>query len=291
MKYTIGNFEEYAVDFLDGTMSQEEEDAFRKFLEIHPKLKTELQDLEDISLPIFNVTFPSKDKLLQREYAAKRRLLLPNIRNIAAAILLLSIVSFLWVLSRTNDNVIVGEDHSQESIDFSEIESLYENEKTPEIESEPQEIVKANATREKAEIASQKEGEVKNEKPFFERKAVDFVEESALVENVKDEYAAIVLKEIVVPEDLNTTKLRTVVQVQKIETPNIYPAFSGQVVPPLPEEMILISAELNEKEGPTKVGKLLAKINLFPTGLVEEFLANNLRESLLPEYYSDIKSQ
>ena len=39
----------------------------------------------------------------------------------------------------------------------------------------------------------------------------------------------------------------------------------------------------------SKIGRLLAKANLIPTGLREEITESNLREKVIPESYMDLK--
>jgi len=57
------NYEEYILDFLEGTLEKSLHLAMLDFLEAHPEIKEELQNLEDIVLTPENDIFQNKEKL------------------------------------------------------------------------------------------------------------------------------------------------------------------------------------------------------------------------------------
>ena len=291
MKYTINNYEEHAIDFLDGAMSNEEVEEFRAFLELHPKIKSELHDIEVVSLPKYQVTFPLKKKLFQEEKLAKKRTLFFHLRNIAAAIILLLMITFFWTNQITKDNVVVSEMQLEKNVGSLITDSTTEVKMATKKQSDlvasssnvianklaDKKIVKTKIVQKGHQAPIDLKAEV-IEEPIF---AVDVTE--------KEDVTRLLLKDAENLEKPSRPEVRELSVIEPIQTTTIRPTFSGQIIPALPEEMILISSEVVEKEGPTKIGKLLAKISLIPEGILEEFSANNLRESLLPEYYSDLK--
>lgn len=63
MKYLINieNYEQYAMDFVDGQMAPELQEAFEQFLMAHPEIAIELEGLSDAVLESENTTAPSFD--------------------------------------------------------------------------------------------------------------------------------------------------------------------------------------------------------------------------------------
>ena len=62
-KINIDNYGAYWIDYLDGNINQEQEDALFAFLENNPEIAGDLIDPEDYELPLIEATFPGKANL------------------------------------------------------------------------------------------------------------------------------------------------------------------------------------------------------------------------------------
>ncbi|MBN2779171.1 MAG: hypothetical protein JXR36_16175 [Bacteroidales bacterium] len=60
----INNYEAYWVDYLDGVLNSDQEDALMSFLEENPNIAGSLIDVEDYKLPNLDAEYPEKTKLL-----------------------------------------------------------------------------------------------------------------------------------------------------------------------------------------------------------------------------------
>lgn len=102
MKFNINNYEEAALDFLDGNLDPNDERLFQDFLDQHPEVKMEVEGLEHIILvPDLTMQYPTKSELYRKETP----LMVPfwNFRRLAAAAAVLVLVSatglFIWKAS------------------------------------------------------------------------------------------------------------------------------------------------------------------------------------------------
>ena len=67
MKITIDNYEEWMVDYLDGTLSDANQKNFELFLNQHPEIQKEIEGLNDMVLEPLNILFTDKTSLLKNE--------------------------------------------------------------------------------------------------------------------------------------------------------------------------------------------------------------------------------
>ena len=63
MKINHNNYEAYLIDYLEGNLSAEQEKALQAFLDQHPELAAELEDMSLYQLKAPNLTFENKDAL------------------------------------------------------------------------------------------------------------------------------------------------------------------------------------------------------------------------------------
>ena len=103
MKITKQNYEEYAIDYIEGTLSKEDRVAFGHFLSCHPEIAAEIGALQEdlpVLYPDLSVRYEDKDRLKRR--ASIR----PWIRRIGrvAAILVLG----LWAFDRVRNTETEG---------------------------------------------------------------------------------------------------------------------------------------------------------------------------------------
>lgn len=107
------NYEEYALDFLEGNLSSEMKDAFQKFLDKNPEIKEEIQSLEIAPIgpeQLGEVPFFNRKEELYREAAVISMLKKPvqfKLWQVAAALIML--LSSVWVLNSyyTNSGEVI----------------------------------------------------------------------------------------------------------------------------------------------------------------------------------------
>ncbi|MDH3651994.1 MAG: hypothetical protein OEQ53_20070, partial [Saprospiraceae bacterium] len=96
MNYNIDNYEQFALDYLEGAMGDQESEEFEAFLLAHPDIYNELSQLRMVyAKPDLSVKYSRKDQLLKKSQAAQFSF--NRIYTIAAAILLL-IFSLVFLL-------------------------------------------------------------------------------------------------------------------------------------------------------------------------------------------------
>ncbi len=62
------NYENYAIDYLDGQLDPEEQRAMDTFLQAHPAIKQELAALATFEMPLFaDISYPDKSELKKQE--------------------------------------------------------------------------------------------------------------------------------------------------------------------------------------------------------------------------------
>lgn len=61
------NYEYYALDYLEGTLSAEDQASFEAFLERHPEVAAEIEGLDEVQLTPPVVPYPNASKLYRRE--------------------------------------------------------------------------------------------------------------------------------------------------------------------------------------------------------------------------------
>ncbi|MCW3807026.1 anti-sigma factor family protein [Plebeiibacterium marinum] len=67
MKITIDNYEEWMVDFLDGTLSEEDQKQFEQFLDENPHVKDEMDGLDELVLTPEPAFYDDKSSLIKTE--------------------------------------------------------------------------------------------------------------------------------------------------------------------------------------------------------------------------------
>ena len=278
-KYTIANYEEHAIDYLDGTMTPSERRDFQKFLDAYPDVRIDIEQMEGVRLPHYQISFPSKDKLL-KPVATRSRATVFYLHRIAAAILLLFLISVIWV----NREKAVQELATSETFVPHSPKEIMELEEATIVPTEEKNVKKAQlATAERMQRVNNRnkpEPLTKNE-ALFTDESVDGRPENPVIQ-----------------EDLPYTDDREEMKTSLVEAIEFTVIYIDHlelkpVIAYRPE--LKISENLNatmeemEKDGRFSIGKLLAKANLIPTGLSEEIAAGGLREKIIPESYSDTK--
>ena len=58
MKYTIDNYEEFAIDYLEDNLGKYDRQEFEAFLILHPEIKVTLEGFHLVTLPSFEAKLP-----------------------------------------------------------------------------------------------------------------------------------------------------------------------------------------------------------------------------------------
>ncbi|NND34178.1 MAG: hypothetical protein HKN76_16445 [Saprospiraceae bacterium] len=277
-KYTRENYEEYAVEYIEDSMSVEERTAFQRFLDRHPDLKLELEGMENVRLPQLELAFPNKQILLKN--TGGLRISITYWRRIAAAIVLLCFVSFLWIKK---------DEPAANLTQISEVELPYDlvKEEPVKLPDNASDLVSQGDSNPK----SIKESEASKEKNILRTVQSPGAEIPIPGEAANDEYNNLTYQEkpddmIRKDEEVIPENRFVVARVVLIEQRDLRPTYDDR--PALKIERSLdFDPEEMENEGRFKIGRLLARANLIPTGLTEEIAAGGLREKIIPESYSD----
>ncbi len=270
MKITIDNYEEFALDYLEGNLNTEEHQQFCLFLDQHPEIKESLENFEEIKLPGLSMAMPYKDKLYRSSPNVKR--LGFYFRSIAATLLLMVMVAVLWNSpgEKTKDIVQENKVNTTSEIEHKEIPVVTLKSEDKIVSENKADLVKNHPTKKehKAEIslitdiASLASPDLTNEK-------VELIEPE---KNYDD--AQLINLPV------------TVVFIDKIE---IRPIINYTYLIDQRPVFLTIDEEENKKESNFSIGKLLAKANLIPTGLQDEISGSTFREKIIPETYMDLK--
>lgn len=111
--FNIKNYEEFALDFLEGNLSEKDEVQFMAFLENHPDIQAEMDGLMDYRLERPALQFEDKKALYKNNTTRLPRL---GILSIAASIVLIAVSIFIFS-DRSTPTDIAGTDARDDSIE------------------------------------------------------------------------------------------------------------------------------------------------------------------------------
>jgi|GEM_PF-6932420 len=98
----INNYEQYALEYLDGELPPEIHLDFERFLEKHPEIQDQLDELYEMrTLPFLSFQYPNKQNLYKKEKSAGA-FWLPW--SIAASFLILVGVGLLYIMQNKRDS-------------------------------------------------------------------------------------------------------------------------------------------------------------------------------------------
>ena len=64
---TMGNYEGWLMRYADGALTREEREAVEAFLEQHPELREEMEDVAGVKVTPVVATLPGKERLLKKD--------------------------------------------------------------------------------------------------------------------------------------------------------------------------------------------------------------------------------
>lgn len=116
MTITKLNYEVYALDYLEGTLSKETQAAMDRFLMGHPEIAMELEAMKEVIplTPDRSIIFQQKERLLKKEKDTKVIFLRKwQLSAIAASIALLIGLTSLWQLNFGGQDTMADVNHPQ----------------------------------------------------------------------------------------------------------------------------------------------------------------------------------
>lgn len=271
MKYTINNYEEFALDYLEGNLDAEDRQEFEAFLILNPEIKESFDEFSLVTLPSFTPVLPDKSALYKKEPIGK---MFPiYLRAIAAAVLVL--ILFVFLINYKND-----ETNNQMANNHPEYQ--------PAVETPAQQEKVENTEKEKKEsLASAPEAETQSARIKTVEKPIKKLNISPTpAQNKESDIEELAMNFSIEPENQKQTILiQPIVLIEKI---NIIPTtqFNYQIEH---RPTYLIVEEEKREDTISKISKLLAKANLIPDGLREEIEDIDLKEKMIPESYVDLK--
>lgn len=277
MKYTINNYEEFALDYLEGTLSREDQAQYEAFLLLHPQIKESLEDFTIVTLPEYHPPMPDKTALYQRERPGKR--LLIYWRAIAAAVLVLLAFGLFY----NQRNAGQFREMAQVKPDIQEIpENPVQKIEIPVPTDQKDEIVKEESLASTGNSVPESTREILPARESVKKMNIS----PALLEAEKSE-----VKELAVDlsqydqKQTNPGRIQPVAFIEKIEIrPNIQINYQIEHRP-----AYLIIEEEKREDPISKFGRLLARANLIPDGLQQEMEDIEFKEKVIPESYIDLK--
>lgn len=96
---TIHTYESYALDYLEGNLSNDDKKAFEQFLADHPAIADEMKDLLDFTLEPSAMSMPNKDALKKPEQSSRL------LRYLPLLLLLFAVVGGLYMFWPTQPPV------------------------------------------------------------------------------------------------------------------------------------------------------------------------------------------
>ncbi len=281
MKYTIENYEEFALDYLEGNLNEEEMAEFKVFLLLHPEIHETLIQFDWVTLEADeSIFFPDKNRLLKENNPS--RFLSINSRRLLAVAAVMAFLITTWVLvvdDQNNTNqvevVTLPEGVKQEESDLAasakseDLAAVQEKSKAHSGGS----MGESTSVEETIRLDPVKVQSSKVRKP-------ETVEEADLVHIAPSDHESDVTK----PQIRHS---RIIFEVTYLETRDI-----AHVELPYPLENlalpeIILPDEDWERE-PGKLKKFLAKVNLVPFGL-EDLEDVAIKDKLIPETFSGPK--
>lgn len=300
MKFNKENYEEYALDYLEDTMSPEDRLQFESFLWRNPDIKAEFDDFQLIYLPEPNlsVKFPGRERLI-RPVTATIPLHARNNRgtwkkwSVAAAVLLLLGVTYFSITNdeNTSNNLVEVAPSATPDVQLDQNEIIDPNEPSnkevatvinPQVKSEGS----TNTINEK--ISNQKnklmnisetyaKGTGNSEGDVAALDPIEKIDEKTFIAESGEELAIDIVRDV--------RPIRDVVQVSTLPQRQVAPNTLEIGDRDLPMPILIIDEEPDEK---FRLGKFLAKANLLPRSL-GDIVGVGFKEKLVPESFQEIK--
>lgn len=272
MKITKENYEEFALDFIEGNLNAADQKQFEAFLDTNPAIRKSIDDFQLVVLPAFTPIMPNKSKLYRNNSKIKPILL--YIKSIAAVILVLILLSAVLIqIKKQPDKSLVQQQSEKQKMEDELPDKNIALEVKPEIKIDPTDDGLKTVTPKKSPGKSDLRNGEKKQSPIFSKTEIaEPIEEHVLV-------APVEIEDLYIP----------VQTIARIETINIIPEiYIGYKIDHQPNFILFENEEIQD-DPLSKIGRLLARANLIPTGLQQEIDETSILQKMIPETYVDLK--
>ncbi len=175
------NYEQYAMDYLEGNLKGNELEVMEQFLSEHSDIAKELEEMKLLYLPKESITYPFKNDLLQKE-DSKVVGLFVSLRSIAAVLIgLLFLAGLTLYMTKFNDsesNFVIEDDYQLEKEENNKIDVKNElNDDKIELNKAIEIVVEENTlnNKEKITIKSPEKSIKKADVILYDNKATEDV--------------------------------------------------------------------------------------------------------------------
>jgi hypothetical protein len=285
MKYTRENYEEYALDYLEGTMTAGAREAFEAFLGQHPDIKAEFDEFEWVSLTPPDIQHPDKTTLYRRPGQGLIYFLSHNMLKIAAAIVLLLSLTFVMInrsgLPASAPDMVEQQYEppttpplpKSETPLLSEKDMLVKANPEPEPQDDLLPVVPSEEAVAVTPATKSKPKEIEPQSPVVTKlQPISAPSEVAFAESTE------ALPEVITPEAAFAYEIAALETLPTITPVEFHLKRSITEVAPV-QAVIEVS---KEAQSGFKIGKFLADAHLIPKDL-DRFVKEDLKEKFIPE--------
>ncbi len=280
MKYTRENYEEFALDYLEGSLTPEESEMFETFLLLHPDIKAEIEEFKWVTVkPNPELQFPDHTRLLKNPGGSLVSMRYSKWMGIAAAIMLLLVSGvLLWktALPTGETSVVVNEPVEQPESEA--MENPATEIETDDLTVDAKETIAASEPDARVSPRTNDLAQKEPETPNHRRPDVNLLQNEmseVLVQNEVPKYHDSVT-------DLISTQAisREAVSVPMLDDQAIsYLVYERPI-----HEKYLPEIYLNDQEEKGSVARFFAKTNFIPSVLAD-LDKEELKEKFIPESF------
>ncbi len=276
------NYESYALDYLEGTLSPEMVEEMERFLKIHPAIEAELSGMMELLVlePDTSIVYEEKESLLKEEQVVwlSRKWVRPLMA--AASILLLLTTFFVGYRAGVNQGetvVAIEEGSSSSSSSEVVVKKEIELPKVEKIAPEKVEEVIVKAIEKREQLAPV----VELPKPTYVKEEVNKVEMGEEVVQPLQLFDNELIAEKVAEQNAKVNIEKPIYNTSFLETKTVLVSINSTKSSSL-ENALQTSVLIDEK--------ILANYQKRKRSfkdLLGRFPVNNLKEALIPSYYKD----
>ncbi len=296
MKINQLNYEAFAIDYLEGNLSDEDQLVMEEFLRSHPKIKEEIISMGAFELPVFQaISYPEKEKL----YKSSRKYYIP-ILAMAASLFLLVTIGYQWMNNKhhagSQDFQPTLVDNDPKEVLSNEIEikteELFEPEESNQLnESDDDSIINLNNNQIKSTLVFEEKAESPAKEIYkdAENIAKNLPQNTfAEMKTVDDESAANALMTAQLQKAERMS--RDVFDIVALQSKNAQPVSNKPVV----ESVELILYDISESISKTKIAEAKKNWNFSKLIQPESFdgkQLSNIKKAMVPEAFTNLFSR
>ena len=301
------NYEKYAIDYLDGTLSTDLREEMMAFLNAHPDIREEVEWQQQFTAPVLTaISHPDKSKLLKSEPVIRQ---LKPIYWIAAAASVLLLIAFglFWKPQQDNHPMASGDKQIAPASEASKQIAEQQEEPGQQIAETPtfkQDLVESPAATTSAESNPIKQQDFSSPKTKPRRSSVQVAQHStdlpSIPETPNRESESVITdqpdREIALLET-TPTKDEALAQTETATRETAFIALPNPIetlptpeeINPIAESAVALSAPVSQSEGRNRLNIL--KRMLRPEAFAGADESFSIRESVIPEAFAGLFSK